>query len=154
MALINCPECGKQISDKAVSCPNCGCPMVKKNHCIINGVDVDCSFVFNDYDIELRQLEMMEHANLSASVAEKIVEEWSKKGEIPAIFNGETIEEEDRRLKNTPSQNSNQPHCPTCGSTDISKISTMSKAGSVFLFGLLSQKARKTFHCNNCKYEW
>lgn len=27
MALINCPECGKQVSDKAVSCPNCGCPI-------------------------------------------------------------------------------------------------------------------------------
>lgn len=24
MALINCPECGKQISDKAEACPNCG----------------------------------------------------------------------------------------------------------------------------------
>lgn len=24
MSLINCPECGKQISDKAKSCPNCG----------------------------------------------------------------------------------------------------------------------------------
>lgn len=27
MALINCPECGKEISDKAASCPNCGNPM-------------------------------------------------------------------------------------------------------------------------------
>lgn len=27
MALINCPECGKQISDKAPTCPNCGCPV-------------------------------------------------------------------------------------------------------------------------------
>ncbi len=26
MALIICPECGKEISDKAPSCPNCGCP--------------------------------------------------------------------------------------------------------------------------------
>ena len=26
MALINCPECGKEISNKAVACPNCGCP--------------------------------------------------------------------------------------------------------------------------------
>lgn len=25
--LINCPECGKQVSDKAVSCPDCGCPI-------------------------------------------------------------------------------------------------------------------------------
>ena len=24
MALINCPECGKEISDKAPACPNCG----------------------------------------------------------------------------------------------------------------------------------
>lgn len=24
MALIECPECGKRISDKAASCPNCG----------------------------------------------------------------------------------------------------------------------------------
>lgn len=27
MALINCPECGKEISDQASSCPNCGCPI-------------------------------------------------------------------------------------------------------------------------------
>ena len=27
MALIKCPECGKEISDRASSCPNCGCPI-------------------------------------------------------------------------------------------------------------------------------
>lgn len=27
MALINCPECGKDFSDKAAACPNCGCPI-------------------------------------------------------------------------------------------------------------------------------
>jgi len=27
MALINCSECGKEISDKAQSCPNCGTPI-------------------------------------------------------------------------------------------------------------------------------
>ena len=30
MALIKCPECGKEISDQATACPNCGCP-VKQN---------------------------------------------------------------------------------------------------------------------------
>lgn len=29
MALIKCPECGKQISDKAPACPRCGLPMEK-----------------------------------------------------------------------------------------------------------------------------
>lgn len=27
MAIINCPECGKTVSDKAAACPNCGCPI-------------------------------------------------------------------------------------------------------------------------------
>lgn len=29
MALINCPECGKEISDEAKTCPNCGKPLRK-----------------------------------------------------------------------------------------------------------------------------
>lgn len=27
--LITCPECGKQISDKAVACPGCGYPVAE-----------------------------------------------------------------------------------------------------------------------------
>ncbi len=26
MALIKCPKCGKEVSDRAKQCPNCGCP--------------------------------------------------------------------------------------------------------------------------------
>ena len=26
MALVNCPECGKEVSTYAEACPNCGCP--------------------------------------------------------------------------------------------------------------------------------
>ena len=32
MALITCPECGKQISDKAKTCLNCGCPVSDMNN--------------------------------------------------------------------------------------------------------------------------
>ena len=31
MALIKCPECGKEISDRAKKCPNCGFPIKRKN---------------------------------------------------------------------------------------------------------------------------
>ncbi len=31
MALIKCADCGKEISDKAKSCPNCGCPIVQES---------------------------------------------------------------------------------------------------------------------------
>lgn len=27
MALIKCPECGNEVSDKAASCPKCGYPI-------------------------------------------------------------------------------------------------------------------------------
>lgn len=30
MALIKCPDCGKQISSQAASCPNCGCPIASR----------------------------------------------------------------------------------------------------------------------------
>lgn len=34
MALIKCPDCGKQVSDQAPSCPNCGRVLKKKTGCL------------------------------------------------------------------------------------------------------------------------
>lgn len=51
-------------------------------------------------------------------------------------------------------QESNTPKCPTCGSANLKRISASTKIASVELFGLLSTKRSKTFHCNNCGYEW
>lgn len=33
MAMMNCPECGKEISNSAVSCPNCGYVIGKMKFC-------------------------------------------------------------------------------------------------------------------------
>lgn len=33
MALIKCRECGKEVSDRARNCPNCGCPIDTKIYC-------------------------------------------------------------------------------------------------------------------------
>lgn len=49
---------------------------------------------------------------------------------------------------------SNVPKCPTCGSSDIEKISVTSKAVDTVIFGILGTKRYKTFRCNKCKYEW
>lgn len=51
-------------------------------------------------------------------------------------------------------EDSSKPHCPTCNSTNISKISTTSKAINTVAFGIFGTKRHKTFHCNACKYEW
>lgn len=49
---------------------------------------------------------------------------------------------------------SNRPHCPTCGSTNICRISTTSKAVNTAIFGIFGQKRKHQFKCNNCKFEW
>ncbi len=47
------------------------------------------------------------------------------------------------------------PKCPTCNSVDIKKISVISKAGSVFLWGVFAVgKVAKQWQCNNCGSEW
>jgi predicted RNA-binding Zn-ribbon protein involved in translation (DUF1610 family) len=57
----------------------------------------------------------------------------------------------DDTLNPMQSQSTNTPHCPTCGSTDIEKISAASKVGKGILFGLFSAGSiSKTFHCKNC----
>lgn len=47
------------------------------------------------------------------------------------------------------------PHCPTCGSTNVEKISGASKVGKAIAFGVLAAGSiSKTFHCKNCGYRW
>ena len=36
MALILCPECGQQVSEKANECPNCGCPTAVNRNNVVN----------------------------------------------------------------------------------------------------------------------
>lgn len=69
--------------------------------------------------------------------------------------------EEERKKPSEPviqqpatSPSANQPHCPTCGSTDIIKISAAKKAVGAGLFGLFSKTAKSQFECKNCGYKW
>lgn len=48
----------------------------------------------------------------------------------------------------------NVPKCPTCGSTNIRKISTTRKVAGAIGFGLLSKTAKSQFECKNCGYKW
>lgn len=132
MALIKCVECGNQISDKSSSCPNCGCPTSES----------------------LKQIEKENHKeNLmyKCPICQKEFKDGTLKCDLCGYIHIMTpsIMEEERREREA-----NRPKCPTCGSTKIKKVSATSKAVSVGLFGLFSQKVKKTWHCNSCGYEW
>ncbi len=51
MALINCYECGNQISDAAVSCPNCGAPVqstAQPHQPVAESTGLQCPFCMNE----------------------------------------------------------------------------------------------------------
>ena len=48
----------------------------------------------------------------------------------------------------------NIPKCPTCGSTNIKKISGAKRWVGTGLFGLASSDLGKTMQCNNCGAKW
>ena len=50
--LIKCPECGKDVSDKAPACIHCGFPLNdihKENTCLVDGAEYDMTELKNYY---------------------------------------------------------------------------------------------------------
>lgn len=130
MSLKKCEECGKEVSDKADSCPNCGCPITK---------NVLCPYCNFDSGNTFKEIQKSGYS-ITCTNCGKIIKVMTNEEET--LFDSQLREKQ------------NIPKCPTCGSTKLSKVSTISKAGSVALWGLFSQKVKKTWHCGNCGYEW
>lgn len=58
------------------------------------------------------------------------------------------------RMEKQQTQRANVPKCPTCGSTNVERISTAQKAFGFALVGLFSSNLGKTMHCKDCGYKW
>lgn len=58
------------------------------------------------------------------------------------------------RMEKQQAQRANVPKCPTCGSTNVEKISTAKKAFGFAMVGLFSSNLGKTMRCKNCGYKW
>lgn len=58
------------------------------------------------------------------------------------------------RMEKQQAQRANVPKCPTCGSTNVEKISTAKKAFGFAMVGLFSSNLGKTMECKNCGYKW
>ena len=152
MALIKCPECGKEISDKAIQCIHCGYPLqqndTNNNICNINGVECDLSFLkdyaFNNDNISpqdralaIKQIQKI--TNLK--YPEKLYCEIMTNKKIPKIYSGPIFQK----------QSSNVLRCPNCQSTNVKKITTGSRMASIALVGIASSKIGKQYECKNCK---
>lgn len=172
MSLIKCFECGKEFSDKADSCPNCGCPTsitineIYKSTNTINicGVDYDFSTIMQEIS------KGTSWSNINKMISSLINEPIGQTSYIcDALKNNDFSpwykdkygyltndmletqnQENEERLRQ---KRQNSPHCPTCNSTDIKKIGIYGKANILGL-GILSSDIGKTFKCNNCGRKW
>lgn len=144
MALITCPECGKQISDRATSCPGCGYPLADEaleieqentNIVEIKGVDVDIYQLFELYSGNRVKIARAIHDMTGVSIKEstEIASQYIKdRGLRPmnwldefydtlgldtAAKQVEKEREEKQRLKQLKKEK--VPFCPKCHSTSI-----------------------------------
>ena len=94
MALINCPECGKEISDKSEVCIHCGFPLINTK-CNINGVIYDFKEELpiallekvDDYVSAIGMIRLK--TSLTLGDADDLVEIIREKRAIPSSFTPE-----------------------------------------------------------------
>ncbi|MBQ8183157.1 MAG: zinc ribbon domain-containing protein [Clostridia bacterium] len=83
MALIKCMDCGKEISDKAKTCPNCGCPVVvetenpKEENSVVNE---------NEYKGEENNIKVPPVKSDVKKVAPPVVTPKNEKASVPKII--------------------------------------------------------------------
>lgn len=152
MALIACPECGKEVSDKAENCPNCAYPIAKKE--AKPALPVMLWDSEEDGFVSVKCPTCSKVSNIKKSVADKTATGYKLKGEgqcaCGLVFN-EIFRDE--RVK-----------CPKCGSTEVvvqkEGFDASSACCAAFLvgpFGLLcgAKEANKlNRHCLKCAHKW
>lgn len=158
MALIVCPECGKEISDKSEVCIHCGYPLIN-TRCNINGVVYD----FKE-ELPIALLEKTdEYVSVYGKIRKKTLLSLADAGDlidiiretkaIPENFTPKyPLEDREKSYGNLEEKNI---ECPYCHSKDTKKISNLSKASSVALFGVFALgKTSKQWHCYNCNSDF
>lgn len=154
MSLIKCPECNKEISDKAKSCPNCGCPITintKYQIKIIGYHDTDISAyagltqtfntnyeyeevmnIFNSCPYTIAEYDTLEEANL---VSRKLLK-WGI--DLQVITPEGNIEYIDTDIIS----------CPKCGSSHVQVVPRKWS----FFSGIYTNKVDRV--CLKCKHKF
>ena len=156
MALINCPECGKQISSLSKVCIGCGCPLgletSNNDICTIDGKTHDLK--------EIKERLLSADLN-NKQETNKIVDDlyWSV-GHI-SIFAASALAKEILNTKEVPKtfdangyavhlkKDDGLIHCPRCDSTNI----TTGSRGYSMVWGFIGS-GRTVNRCGKCGHTW
>ena len=144
-----CPKCRGLYFDQDQQCDNCKIELLDKD----------------DFNTTLGEYYQMNH---SQRVANRYNPQYEIvcKYQFPEIYeyNEQKSQQEYEALQRRAQQKriekeriekqQNTPKCPTCGSTNIEKISTTKKALGFVAVGIFSSNFGKTMHCKQCGYKW
>lgn len=147
MALIKCPECGKEISEHSKFCISCGFPLAESSNtvCTINGKEFDLSnyrkliLESGENSTILKKLEdklFDEVRTITIYEAEELLNIITTTQKIPKVFNSHHV-------------SALLPRCPKCGSTSIS---TGARGYSVWTGFIGSGKTVN--RCAKCGHTW
>lgn len=131
-----CKECGYIYEGQTPPNP---CPVCKFNNTLVD----------EDMDI-LQQLRCSQQLiEAMQELRDKDIIEYELK---MSQFRTQYEQQTSRQIKEQ--QSDSRPKCPTCGSTNIEKISVGKKIGGSMLFGIFSSDVRNTMHCKDCGAKW
>ncbi len=170
MALISCPECNEQISDKAVSCPHCGFPIQPIS---MDNLKYDIELVtIGNNDDKIRTIRFLRETkglslaeavnfvdtvpqiiftNLTKETAEKTIETLrSFNNSVRLKQTSSTLtKSNDSDLKTYFEEKTRPLTCPICNSTNI----VVGQKGFSFWTGFIG--SNKTVNrCGNCGHTW
>lgn len=179
MALIKCPECQSEVSDKANTCPKCGYPVKEIAQCEPSSTGMNicpkCGKIIAgkekcpDCGTKMINCHCTED-DWTTIMLEGSLEKWEQQMRMKYVvnskeydnnlFNSRLQSEKDENdyydnLMEKVSESSPTIKCPYCNSTNTKKITTTSKAVHTAFFGIFSMgRNAKQWHCNQCESDF
>ncbi|MGN0417054.1 hypothetical protein [Anaerostipes faecalis] len=180
MSLIICTECGKEFSDKAPACPNCGCPteeIIPSKNKVSTSLLEEIYTLYPDskaYAIK----EYMNRTGLSVKESKPIIDDFyaSKQPEPVKFsnkytnrFHNENLIAKEESEKATELASKTTFRCPKCDGSNIQildgkkKLSITKGVVGGLLLGpvgaiaggtILGKKGKLECICKSCGYRW
>ena len=171
MALMNCPECQCQVSDKAAACPHCGFPFSdrKPEELYLVKLTGDFGVDVGEDTKAINALKSASNSRCKLESADLIstLDSFPKEQALAVQQRLESMGYRSMLVSVDPSVNRNtyerdpRPHCPNCGSASVQLVSGFSfgkAAAGTILFGSggavagLAGKPRRM--CVSCGYRF
>ena len=165
MALIKCPDCGKEVSDKAKACIHCGCPLEEAKYLELFSVtltkrcddEVACIKAIRDFvDTGLAETKYnVEHLpyiivdGLSHNKCEIIKNRLEELGCLVSIDKSNTNQQNNKVAATIEENKQMKVKCPKCGSTNIATVNR----GWSLMWGFIGSGSPRNV-CQSCGYKF